>query len=57
MSCHEDVRFYMIFGQDQERHLREFHRGFWMTQEGKEKVADVHTMIAMFGSLPCLAPI
>ncbi len=50
MSCHEDVRFYMIFGQDQERHLREFHHGFWMTQEGKEKVSDVHTMIAMFGS-------
>lgn len=50
MSHHEDVRFYMIFGQEQERHLREFHRGFWMTREGKEKIADVHTMIAMFGS-------
>ncbi|MBU0663822.1 MAG: LOG family protein [Proteobacteria bacterium] len=50
MSCHEDVRFYMIFGQDQEKHLREFHRGFWMTREGKEKLADTHTMIAMFGS-------
>lgn len=50
MSCHEDVRFYMIFGQDNERHLREFHRGFWMTREGKEKIADTHTMIAMFGS-------
>ena len=50
MSCHEDVRFYMLFGQDEERHLREFHRGFWMTREGKEKIADTHTMIAMFGS-------
>jgi predicted Rossmann-fold nucleotide-binding protein len=50
MSTHEDVRFYMIFGQDRERHLREFHRGFWMTREGKEKITDVHTMIAMFGS-------
>lgn len=50
MSCHEDVRFYMIFGQDDERHLREFHRGFWMTREGKERIADTHTMIAMFGS-------
>ncbi|MCX5870277.1 MAG: LOG family protein [Deltaproteobacteria bacterium] len=50
MSCHEDVRFYMIFGQENERHLREFHRGFWMTREGKERIADTHTMIAMFGS-------
>ncbi|MFH2122560.1 MAG: Rossmann fold nucleotide-binding protein [Pseudomonadota bacterium] len=50
MSCHEDVRFYMLFGQEKERHLREFHRGFWMTREGKEKLADTHTMIAMFGS-------
>lgn len=50
MSCHEDVRFYMIFGQNSERHLREFHRGFWMTREGKEKIATTHTMIAMFGS-------
>ena len=50
MSTHEDVRFYMIFGQDRERHLREFHRGFWMTREGKEKITDVHTMIAMFGT-------
>ena len=50
MSCREDVRFYMIFGQDRERHLREFHRGFWMTREGKERIAETHTMIAMFGS-------
>jgi predicted Rossmann-fold nucleotide-binding protein len=50
MSCHEDVRFYMLFGQNGELHLREFHRGFWMTREGKEKIADTHTMIAMFGS-------
>ncbi len=50
MSCHEDVRFYMLFGQNTETHLREFHRGFWMTREGKERIADVHTMIAMFGS-------
>jgi hypothetical protein len=50
MSCHEDVRFYMLFGQDDEKHLREFHRGFWMTREGKEKMTDAHTMIAMFGS-------
>jgi predicted Rossmann-fold nucleotide-binding protein len=40
----------MIFGEDRERHVREFHRGFWMTQEGKEKIADLHTIIAMFGS-------
>lgn len=50
MSCREDVRFYMLFGQNDKRHLREFHRGFWMTREGKERIADTHTMIAMFGS-------
>ena len=50
MSSQEDVRFYMVFGQNQERHLREFYRGFWMTREGKDKIADTHTMIAMFGS-------
>ncbi len=50
MTCHADVRFYMIFGQNDEKHVREFYRGFWMTREGKERIADTHTMIAMFGS-------
>ncbi len=50
LSGREKSRFYMIVGDGQERHVREFHRGFWMTREGKEKIADVHTAIAMFGS-------
>lgn len=50
LSDREGARFYMIFGEGENRHVREFHRGFWMTREGKEDVADVHTMIAMFGS-------
>lgn len=50
LSSREGARFYMIFGEGDERHVREFHRGFWMTRLGKEKIADVHTMIAMFGS-------
>jgi len=50
LSSREGGRFYMIFGECRERHVREFHRGFWMTREGKEKIADVHTIIAMFGS-------
>ncbi|MFZ5766633.1 MAG: Rossmann fold nucleotide-binding protein [Thermodesulfobacteriota bacterium] len=50
LSSREGARFYMIFGEGAERHVREFHRGFWVTREGKEKMADVHTMIAMFGS-------
>jgi predicted Rossmann-fold nucleotide-binding protein len=50
LSGREGARFYMIVGDGGERHVREFHRGFWMTREGKEKIADVHTVIAMFGS-------
>ncbi|MBI4792516.1 MAG: Rossmann fold nucleotide-binding protein [Deltaproteobacteria bacterium] len=50
LSAREGARFYMIVGDGKEKHVREFHRGFWMTREGKEKMADVHTMIAMFGS-------
>ena len=50
LSAREGARFYMIIGDGKEKHVREFHRGFWVTREGKEKMADVHTMIAMFGS-------
>lgn len=50
LSRQEDARFYMVVGDGGERHVREFHRGFWMTREGKERIADVHTMVAMFGS-------
>ena len=50
LSSREGARFYMIFGEGRQQHVREFHRGFWMTREGKEKFAGVHTIIAMFGS-------
>ncbi len=50
LSSREGARFYMTFGEGKERHVREFHRGFWMTRQGKEKIADSHTMIAMLGS-------
>jgi len=50
LSSREGARFYMIFGEGRQRHVREFHRGFWMTRKGKEKIANVHTIIAMFGS-------
>ncbi len=50
LTRREGARFYMIFGEGPERHVREFHRGFWMTREGKEKMTDAHTMVAMFGS-------
>ncbi|MBU4262900.1 MAG: LOG family protein [Proteobacteria bacterium] len=50
LSSREMARFYMVVGEGGERHVREFHRGFWMTREGKEKIGDVHTVIAMFGS-------
>jgi hypothetical protein len=50
LSGREGARFYLIAGEGGERHVREFHRGFWMTREGKEKIANVHTVVAMFGS-------
>jgi predicted Rossmann-fold nucleotide-binding protein len=50
LSSREGARFYMIFGEGREQHVREFHRGFWMTEEGKEKIPGIHTIIAMFGS-------
>lgn len=31
-------------------HLREFHRGFWVRPEAKERMACVNTIIAMYGS-------
>jgi predicted Rossmann-fold nucleotide-binding protein len=50
LSNREGARFYMIFGEGRQQHVREFHRGFWMTREGKKKISGVHTIIAMFGS-------
>lgn len=50
LSCREGVRFYMIFNGTDEQQLREFYRGFWVTREGKERLNNVHTMVAMYGS-------
>ena len=50
LTGREGARFYMIFGEGDQRHIREFYHGFWMTREGKEKIVDIHTMVAMFGS-------
>lgn len=50
LSDHDGIYFYMIFGEKEEAHVREFIRGFWMTTEGKEKMECAHTVVAMFGS-------
>lgn len=50
LCSREGVRFYMVFNGPEEKHLREFYRGFWVTVEGKEQLDETHTMIAMFGS-------
>lgn len=46
----EGARFYMIFGEGEDAHVREFYRGFWVSRGIKEKMACTHTVIAMFGS-------
>jgi hypothetical protein len=46
----DGVRFYMSFGEGDEMHVREFHRGFWVARGIKDKMAAIHTVIAMFGS-------
>ncbi len=46
----DGTRFYMSFGEGDEMHVREFHRGFWVAKGIKEKLAAAHTVIAMFGS-------
>ncbi|MEW6427264.1 MAG: Rossmann fold nucleotide-binding protein [Thermodesulfobacteriota bacterium] len=50
LAAREGVRFYMLFGEGGESHVREFYRGFWVTRQGKERLAETHTMVAMFGS-------
>lgn len=46
----DGVRFYMRFGEGDDAHVREFHRGFWVARGVKEQLAATHTVIAMFGS-------
>jgi hypothetical protein len=47
----EGMRFYMMFDSRGETHVREFHSGFWVTAEGKERLARLHTTVAFFGSV------
>ncbi len=47
----EGMRFYMIFGTGDGCHVREFHNGFWVSAEGKERIDRLHTTIAFFGSV------
>jgi len=46
----DGVKFYMVFGEDGDAHVREFQRGFWVTRGAKELQEETHTVIAMFGS-------
>ncbi len=48
----EGVRLYMLFGEngDGPLQVREFHDGFWVTARGKERMGQVHTTMAVFGS-------
>jgi len=51
LSCKDGVRLYLLHEDEgEETHVREFYRSFWVTREGKERLRDVHTVIAMFGS-------
>ena len=46
----EGMRFYMLFGQEHQAHVREFQQGFWLTAEGKQRFGNIHTTVALFGS-------
>ena len=46
----EGMRFYMLFGSGENGHVREFKGGFWVTEEGKERISRIHTTVAFFGS-------
>ncbi|MBF0481541.1 MAG: Rossmann fold nucleotide-binding protein [Desulfovibrionaceae bacterium] len=46
----EGMRFYLLLGEGQAAHVREFHRGLWVTERGKERLDQAHTTVAMFGS-------
>ena len=46
----EGMRFYLLLGEGEGAHVREFYRGLWVTERGKERLNQVHTTVAMFGS-------
>lgn len=47
----EGMRFYMLFGDEGDYHVREFCGGFWVTAEGKERLGGLHTTAALYGSV------
>jgi len=47
----EGMRFYMVFTQGEDCHVREFNSGFWVSAEGKERLGGLHTTAALFGSV------
>jgi len=46
----EGVRLYLLFDRENGGQVREFHDGFWVAAQGKERMRTVHTTVAMFGS-------
>lgn len=46
----EGVRLYLLLGDNGSSQVREFHDGFWVTAQGKERMGSVHTTMAVFGS-------
>lgn len=46
----EGMRFYMLLGLNGEAQVREFFHGLWVTREGKRRLPQIHTTMAMFGS-------
>lgn len=47
---HEGMRFYLCCENGHCGQVREFHKGFWVTEEGKQRIDSIHTTVAMFGS-------
>lgn len=51
----EGMRFYLLLDDGEGARVREFHQGLWVTERGKERLARIHTTVAMFGStVDCL---
>jgi predicted Rossmann-fold nucleotide-binding protein len=46
----EGMRFYLLLGEGERAQVREFYRGLWVTERGKERLDRMHTTVAMFGS-------
>ena len=46
----EGMRFYIVFQKNGDKHIREFYKGLWVTGEGRGRLDNVHTCLAMYGS-------